>query len=280
MLEAAQAYAEFARGRNPNGQPEAGIENTRLLGGRSIKQHFILLMAARGLTPARFTRLADEIEKTMFVWLITGTPGKEYERRIIDAAHKLRDVSESGFEAFLEAHLVRERRDLAKDFERALLDLGARDVRAFRLRYLLAKLTQYVDLQAYGPSESRSRLGDYVSGGNDIEHILADRAGAEALQEFGSRGDDQDLIQSLGNLLLIEKSINRSISNGSYSAKVEAYRQSKFLLTKCQADAASAEIGTGDRITLTVKRLKSWPAWEAEAVAERQAFLTELAQEV
>ena len=280
LLEAAQAYGEFARGRNPAGEPEPGIENTRLLGGRSIKQHFILLMAGRGLPPVQFTRLADEIEKTMFVWLITGTPGKEYERRIIDAAHKLRDVPAGEFDAFVEAHLVKERRELAKDFERALLSLGTRDVRAFRLRYLLAKLTQHVDLEAYGPSESRSRLNDYAAGGNDIEHILADRADLEAVEEFGSRADDQDLIQSLGNLLLIEKSINRSISNGRYSSKVEAYRQSKFLLTKCQADTGSAEIGAGDRITMTVKRLKSWPTWQAEAVAERQAFLTKLAQEV
>ena len=36
-LEAAQAYANFTKGLNKDGAPEAGIENTRLLGGQSVK---------------------------------------------------------------------------------------------------------------------------------------------------------------------------------------------------------------------------------------------------
>lgn len=283
LLEAARAYGNFAKGLNVTGEPEAGIRNTQLAGGRSIKQHFILLMAGRHLSSVQFSRLADEVEKTMFAWLITGTPGKEYERRIIEAAHVLREIAASdgeAFEAFLNAHLIAERAALSKAFDLALKGLNTRNVRAFRLRYLLAKLTQHIDLTAYGPSESRSRLADYTAGGNDIEHILADRAEPEARDEFGDRADDQEVIQSLGNLLLIEKSINRAISNGRYSGKVTAYAQSKFLLTKCQADTVTPQVGVADKITATVQSLKCWPDWNADAVEDRQAFLTGLAQQV
>lgn len=283
LLEAARAYGNFAQGLNVAGGPEVGIQNTQLLGGKSIKQHFMILLAGRHLAPQHFSRLAIEIEKTMFAWLITGTPGKEYERRIIEAAHVLRDIKASdaeAFNAFVQEHLVAERVNLAREFDLALKGLSTRNVRAFRLRYLLAKLTQHVDLAAYGPSESRSRLADYTAGGNDIEHILPDKGHAVALAEFGDRADDQELIQSLGNLLLIEKSINRAISNGEYSSKITAYRQSKFLLTKCQADTASAEVGVADRITTTVQSLKCWSSWNAGAVGDRQAFLTKLAQQI
>lgn len=283
LLEAAEAYGNFAKGLNVAGEPEAGIQNTQLAGGKSIKQHFILLMAGRHLSSVQFSRLADEVEKTMFAWLITGTPGKEYERRIIEAAHVLREIKASegeAFEAFLNKHLIAERAGLSKAFDLALKGLSTRNVRAFRLRYLLAKLTQHIDLTAYGPSESRSRLADYTAGGNDIEHILADKAEPEARIEFGDRADDQEVIQSLGNLLLIEKSINRSVSNGQYSGKITAYGQSKFLLTKCQADTLTPQVGVADRITSTVQSLKCWPEWNAVAVEDRQAFLTELAQVV
>lgn len=283
LLEAAKAYGNFAKGLNVVGEPEAGIQNTQLAGGKSIKQHFILLMAGRHLSSAQFSRLADEVEKTMFAWLITGTPGKEYERRIIEAAHVLREIKASdgeAFEAFLAKHLVGERAGLSKAFDLALKSLSTRNVRAFRLRYLLAKLTQHIDLTAYGASESRSRLADYTAGGNDIEHILADKAEPEAREEFGDRADDQEVIQSLGNLLLIEKSINRAISNGRYSGKITAYAQSKFLLTKCQADNLTPQIGVADKITATAQSLKCWPEWSAGAVEDRQVFLTELAQAV
>jgi hypothetical protein len=279
-LEAAQAYANFTKGLNKDGAPEAGIENTRLLGGQSVKQHLILLMAGRHLSSGKFTRLADEIEKTMLVWLIAGTSGKEYERRIVDAAHRLRDTASDTFDGFVAQFLAGERASQSKDFRRNLLLLSAHDIKHFRLRYLLAKITQHVDLQAYGPSESRLRLADYTAGGNDIEHILPDNGHADAIAEFGDGAGDQALIQSLGNLLLIEKSINRSISNGRYSGKIAAYNQSKFLLTKCQASTEAQVVGVADKITKTVQSLKSWPTWSKDTIKERQAFLTRLALNV
>jgi hypothetical protein len=278
LLAAARAYANFMKGFDKTGSPKAGIINTRLLGGQSIKQHFILLMAGRHLSPANFTRLADEIEKTMFVWLITGTATNEYERRIVDAAHYIRTTGDDDFHAFVSRYLIAERKRLIEQFQRTFLNLNARELRQFRLRYLLAKITQYVDLQAYGPSESRLRLADYTAGGNDIEHIYPETPTADAVAEFGDDARDSTLIQSLGNLLLIEKSINRSISNSPYSAKVGAYKQSKFLLTKCQAGAQ--QIGTADKITKTIQSLQSWPTWSAQAVKERQAFLMQLALHV
>lgn len=280
LLELAQAYANFAKGLNSRGEAEAGLQNTQLLGGKSVKQHFILLLAGRSLPPAHFTRLADEIEKTMFVWLIARTPGKDYERKIIQAAHQLRDVADEGVDPFIAKFLAVERAALSKTFQHEMLVLKSDDLRQFRLRYLLGKLTQYVDLQAYGPSESRLRLADYTAGGNDIEHILADKAHPDTIAEFGAGGDDQSLIESLGNLLLIEKSINRSISNGRYSGKITAYAQSKFLLTRCQATTAAHEIGTADKITKTVQLLQSWPTWSKSAIELRQAFLAKLALNV
>jgi hypothetical protein len=280
LLEAAKAYRRFAAGMNASGGAERGLANTRTLGGKSIKQHFIILMAGRHLSPSNFAILCNEIEKTMFVWLITGTAGKEYELRIVDAAHALKAVNDENFEAYAQRHFRAERSKLADMFRLKILALRSGDTRQFRLRYLLAKLTQHVDLQAYGQSQGRDNLEDYISGGNDIEHILPDNGDIEAVEEFGEGGSDQQLIQQLGNLLLIEKSINRAIQNKKYSEKIKTYPQSKYLLTRCQADRASGQVGVADKITKTVETLDVFPQWNAQAVTERQAFLARLAADI
>lgn len=280
LLEAAKAYSNFASNRNATGGTERGIVNTRLLGGKSIKQHFIILMAGRHLSSANFTRLCDEVEKTLFVWLITGTPGKEYERRIVDAAHTLRGTTDENFEDFVRSTFRRERSALFTDFKSRLLSLKLGDTRQFRIRYLLAKLTQHVDLLAYGPSQGRDDLQEYVAGGNDIEHILPDNGDMEAIAEFGDGGDDQPIIQRLGNLLLIEKSINRAIQNGRYSSKITVYPQSKYLLTRCQASNQSGQVRVADKITIAAKTLEVFPHWNADAVRKRQEFLAKLAATV
>lgn len=279
LLAAAKAYANFASGRNANGGVEPGVANTQILGGRAIKQHFILLLAGRKLSAANFTRLADETEKTMFVWLITGTPGKAYERRIVDAAHRLSKAGDAGFDEFVAA-FSSERNDLSLDFSLSIFGLHTYDTRLFRLKYVLAKLTQHVDLLAYGPSEGRNNLADYTAGSNDIEHILAAGADAEAAAEFGEGATDRDIVQSLGNLLLLESSINRAISNQKYSYKAPIYASSKFLLTRCQGSKDGQEVGVADRITKTVQRLQSFPDWNIQAVQSRKDYLTGLAHEV
>lgn len=280
LLESAKAYRCFTLGRNELDGAERGLANTRTLGGKSIKQHFIILMAGRHLNRNNFTTLCNEIEKTMFVWLMCGTPGKEYERRIVDAAHKLRKVSDDSFENFVLQHFKKERVALSATFKQKLLSLRVGETRQFRLRYLLAKLTQHIDLQAYGPSQGRDNLDDYVSGGNDIEHILPDSGDSEAIAEFGECGDDQEVIQKLGNLLLIEKSINRAIQNAKYSIKIKTYPKSKYLMTRCQADKACGQVGVGDKITKTVEELEVFPVWNKETVEQRQKFLAGLALRV
>ena len=80
--------------------------------------------------------------------------------------------------------------------------------------------------------------------------------------------------------MLIEKSINRSISNGRYSGKISAYVQSKFLLTRCQASTEAQQVGSADKITKAVQGLQCWPQWNASAVKERQVFVTQLARRV
>ncbi len=67
----------------------------------------------------------------------------------------------------------------------------------------------------------------------------------------------------LGNLTLLEKTINTSVSNGTFAAKAPGYRQSQFLLTRSivekpnvglhtQLNKAVAEISQFKLMELTI----------------------------
>jgi hypothetical protein len=279
LLDGAEAYKHLSKGHNIAGIVEHGVTNTRILGGKSIRQHFILLLAGRHLNSSLFSRLADEIEQTMCIWLVTSTPGKEYERLIVEWAGRLRTITElDAFNAFIGETFALARTTLKEKFSVAMQSAKKTDMRAFRVRYLLAKLTQHLDLQAYGKEGGQSALAHYVDGRNDIEHILPENPSPQALLEFGEGAVDQDVTQRLGNLLLLEESVNRAIQNDAYSAKKIAYPSSQFLLTRCIA--GHLPVGTNDRITRATRDIPNFETWNRKGIEARQKYLAKLSAEV
>ena len=137
--------------------------------------------------------------------------------------------------------------------------------------------TQHIDLQGFGDSGGQAALSHYMDGKNDIEHILSQNPSEEALQEFEDEADPE-IIQRLGNLLLVEDAVNRSIQNDRYSTKIAAYPKSQFLLTRGQA--GSLRVGTNDRITRATEHIPAFKKWNRQAIEDRQIYLAKLAWEV
>lgn len=275
LLDAASAYANFMKARNPQGEEELGIWNTRALGGWAIRQHFILLLAGRHLDPTLFSRLADNVEQMMFVWLIAGVSAKDYERSIAQAARDLRSVTDkAGFDSFETSVFVAAKARHRKAFHDALTEMVTWNIQKYRMKYLLAKLSQHVDIDAYGP-EGRTGLAQYLESANDVEHILPRNPSAAAAEEFGDSFDDEDYIEALGNLLWLERAINRSIGNAAYSVKAAVYPNSSFLLSRCQA--VPMVVGKNDSITRAIGRLDPAPTWNWQAIEQRQAWMADRA---
>lgn len=279
MLKAgARDYRHFAKGESPAGKFEHGLHNTRALGGSAIKIHYILLLAGRHLEPDKFTRLCDGIEQVMCTWLIAEVPAKDYERVITQAAKVLREVkTEADFETFYARYIEGQKAIHRDKFVEALRSLKVGDVRQFRLKYLLAKFTQYFDIEAYGTA-GNDRLSNYLISKNEIEHVHARDPDEEAQREFGEGAGDPAYFQRLGNLILLEKSPNVVASNAAYSKKAEVYPSSKFLLTRCQCKLL--QVGQSDQITKTMARLNPAPVWNATAIEERQRWYADIALDV
>src|SRR5262249_44345307 len=148
----------------------------------------------------------------------------------------------------------------------------------YRTWYLLAKLTQYVDM-AYQGSPQAGRLSEYEN--LEIEHILPNKpdAGLRAAFTEESPGADYDACKDrLGNLTLLEKPINIVAGNGFFEAKKVEYRKCKNYLTSSLAELAV--VGRNSSITRINEKLIAFEKWTASSIEQRQLMLIELAKMV
>ncbi|MFZ5676729.1 MAG: DUF262 domain-containing protein [Pseudomonadota bacterium] len=276
LLRAARAYVNFLNGHDQSGAKNRYLENLQLLGGKAARQHLVLLLAGRHLPGDQFDRLAREVEDLFFVYVITREPTRDFERNFARWAVELRKVAnETDLIGFFARRFVPARADLSTRFDDAFRRLYVGSVQQYRLRYILAKLTQHIDLRAYGETEGTRWLSRYTESGFEIEHIFPQQPNDEAATEFGMF-EDPHIADRLGNLVLVEKSINASLGNRPYSEKRDVYRQSQLLLTKALAERP--KVGVSTKIDVAVAELDPFSEWNESAVLKRQDSLTALAR--
>jgi hypothetical protein len=277
-LVAAQAYDRFLNGCDHRGAKNRYLENLQLLGGKAARQHLILLLAGRHLNRQLFDRLASEVEDLFFVYVITREATRDFERNFARWAGALRKVqTDVALDAFVQKSFGPAKSGLSSRFDDAFKRLYAGSVQQYRLRYVLAKITQYVDLNGFGETEGTKWLGRYTSSGFEIEHIFPQTPTNEAEEEFGA-STDSNVANRLGNLVLAEKSINASLGNRSYSMKRNVYLQSQLLLTRALAERP--KVGANTRIDVAVAGIEPFATWNEECVSKRQDMLARIAREV
>jgi hypothetical protein len=276
LLKAARAYRNFLRGEDQHGQRNRFLENLQILGGKAARQHLILLLAGRHLAPALFDRLAREVEELFFVYVITREPTRDFERNFARWAGELRTVvDEASFSALVERRFAPAKAELSARFGDAFARLYSDTVQQYRLRYVLGKLAQHVEIAAYGETEGTRWLSRFMSGDYEIEHIHPQTPSPEAKIEFGEHVDVR-IAERLGNLTLVEKPINASLGNRPYSQKRPVYVNSRLLLTR--AIAERPHVGVSTSIDTAVAPLEPYSTWNDTAVEGRQAVLARLAR--
>ena len=84
-----------------------------------------------------------------------------------------------------------------------------------------------------------------------------------------------EYVERMGNLTLLEKTINGSVSNGLYSKKLPGYRQSSYLLTKSLAE--KPKVGVNTQLNRAVEHLIPFGEWNSDSIQRRQMMLARLA---
>ena len=146
------------------------------------------------------------------------------------------------------------------------------------MHYILAKLTQYIDELAWGSSGAAVELKTYINKKVTVEHILPQNTTDEIKLAFDKPNEIDTYIKRLGNLTLLEKSINAAISNKPFEFKKQAYPQSNFLITK--SIPKQVIVGIDTAVDRAVKDLESFEEWNSKSIERRQEMLTRLAKKV
>jgi hypothetical protein len=251
---AVAAYLRFLKGTGPDGNRNPAMESLALLAGKSTRQHLILLLAGRELPAPLFTALCQDAERILFVYLIARQNNREFEVFFPNWALEVRKLTTAAeYETFAARTFLKRRAELAERFKREFVAIDGNSIKRYQLRYIVAKLTQAVDLVGFGADS------------------------------------DPTLIWSIGNLALAESAINHSLGNKPFSAAVGAYPtlqplksavypQSQFLLTR--AISGEIKIGKNSAIDRAVASFTPFTEWNVGAVHARASMLSDLAMRV
>ena len=277
LIECAKAHHNFLSCKDAQGQENRYLRNLDLLGG-ALRQQYILLMAGRNLPAELFDQLCRAIENLFFCYIITREPTKTFERNFARWSADLRKVkTEHDLRAFVEKYFIPDMQSHSDRFDFAFREMAQNRIQQYRIRYILAKLTQWVEEEAWG-NPTYGRLDHYITNKVEIEHILPSNPRPDVRAAFDKPAEYAAYVGRLGNLTLLEKTINCSVSNGSYADKLPGYRQSTFLLTKSLAE--KPQVGVNTKLNRAVQDLLQFDHWDSATILERQEMLAKLARKV
>lgn len=275
LLDNARCYVYFAQGKDKDGNRTPYLDNIKRLGGGAFRQHLIVLLTARNLPADTFNYLSRNLENYLFYALFTKVQAKIFEKLFGKWNLSLANVkTREQMEKFVTEFIKPETDKLADEFKVRFLIFKQTDLQLYRIRYILAKLSQFVDMEHSGATEL-PLLDYYFKRGTEIEHILPKTPTDEMRSQFENY---DDLKYMLGNLTLLEQPMNGAIKNSSYENKVPVYITSNFYLTSSLHHLD--EVGINTAVTRVNKYLQSFDHWDAETISQRQEMLYNLSKEI
>lgn len=274
LIEMANDYAKFTVGKDMNGDENRYIQNVALMSNQA-RQHFILLLAGRSLNNELFSQLTRRIEELFFCYIITREPTKNFERLFAKWSVELRKVkNRKSLDEFIEKYFIPDLGNRSTAFGFNFQQLSSYRIQQYRLRYILAKVSQFIDENALSKEIPLTNYYKAV----EIEHILPRWPAADLRASFDKPDEYDDYKVRLGNLTLLEKSINASLSNNRFTDKKKGYGESHIFLT--QSIVKQPESGKDTKIIKATKCLNQYPVWDSKAIEDRQKMILKLAYKV
>lgn len=274
MLEAAKYYINITQKRNKKGEQSPALQDLYWLTNQLLIIRIVLL-SAQHLSSDLFEQLCREIENTFFVIFVTGKSRAIYEPLSAEWCIQLRDVkTEAELHSFFENYTKKERRKLKLEFKREFSSMTA-DSAGRRLKYILARIYQYIESQAHQSNDSLFDILGNTGKRIEIEHILPQNPSDSIIHSFDKPESIQDYIPMLGNLALLEASFNKSAQNKDFHKKEQYYQKSKFIMNRIIHK--KEVVGVNTPYNKAIKNLDSFEEWDSFAIEKRQETLTEIA---
>jgi hypothetical protein len=253
--------------------------------GGGFSLHHVLLLAASNLPGRLYDHFLRQLESFLFYYIFTKTPTKDLERSFSFWADELRAISEIPEEssqrqrlnAFFVDRFQKNMDAKEQELQDALRRYTLYSMQQYRSRYLLAKLTQHVDM-AFRGLKTPGSLDEYTV--LEIEHILPNSPKPDLRTCFEAVSGEASYDRSkmrLGNLTLLEKPINIVAGNDFFDAKKVEYRKSRNYLTSSLADLHA--VGQDTSISRINAKLREFDVWNADSIDKRQEMLLALVRD-
>lgn len=146
------------------------------------------------------------------------------------------------------------------------------------VRRILARLTAHLEEIAHD-TNPYPELVNTSKGGYDIEHIWADNFVRDG-SEFDHSQDFAEARNSIGGLLLLPKSFNRSYRDSEYATKRDYYREHNFLAASLHEACYEQNPGMKKIREKTGLDFQAHSSFRNADLVQRQQLYVDLAEEV
>lgn len=275
LLRDASVYTRGVQGVLPNGEKSEPLSEILLM-SRSARQHMVLVLAAAAVRPvAEVGELARHLERLLFIFNILRRPKNYFESRFASWASEIHKEPSAPLRESIFPEILAEIDGNREQFRVAFRELDESQLPKYRLKFILARLARELDARG----QVAQPLSAYLDRRVEVEHAVPRMTAEPTVLGLGPEADLETVIGSIGNLSLLEKSLNASVKNRHVDKKAQAYRESRFLLTKSMA----GDVGMGSPKTKPSQAITSLPPiipWSFKALESRAAALADLACEI
>ncbi len=286
VIRSVEHYLAFANGMGNDNKPSLAMDSLKRLAGGAFSLHYVLLLAAANFPKPLFDHFVAQLESFLFYYIFTKTPTKDLERSFSQWADELRTIAEGGdpvkqkmqLNAFIADRFEKNMAGKSQELADALKRFTLYSMQQYRTRYLLARLTQHVEM-AFSGLRVPGSLEPFTN--LEIEHILPNKPEDDLRTKWATENPGMvydDYKNRLGNLTLLEKPINIVAGNDFYNAKQIEYGKSGNYLTRSLV--ALTEVGQNTSISRINAKLEAFPSWNATSIEKRHELLIALAQDV
>lgn len=273
LLESARLYQRHVA------HPAAHLGHIYQFSARA-RQHLIVMLSTDGLAPEEINEVERQLESLFVAFVLTKEATKALDVIFANAAPSLRDFVQSTLAGPHRLGLLREhlktwiQPEIAKRLPRIEAALDSLSLeRKTACRFVLCRIAQHVE----------SLAGCQVAGidhywGYHIEHILPNQPTQEQREKFDKTDLYDNYKQRLGNLTLLEQSINCAIGRDFFADKQPHYQKSALFMTKSLTQ--SQAVGTASAFAKTAALLPTFSTWNSASIDARQQHLKQLALNV
>ena len=277
MIEGVKKYAEFL---NPSDDTNgnAHLKNISMLAGGKYKLHLQLMLAAINMNKETLKQFKSVLESIVYYATITRTKTNTLERQFAQWCPMVRKIYNlEELNQFIKESIYPAVEGWKTEYKLIFMNLGMDTIQQYRIRFILGRIGRYVEVKCQSQGDAAVGVKDYIGKGIEIEHIMPQTCDNPSIYGLGKE-EYEVKKNKLGNLLLLEKSINASIQNDIYEEKCKDYEKSKFYLTKSVRELKN--VGSNTAVNKMNNRLKSWEKWDGNAITERQELLYDLGEEI